>query len=131
VTELLEADSGGARRVLTETYNYYASPPQPPGGEVDVQWGPEDHVRRRVMYVTLGIFGATVLIACVTGLWFDRPNADRVLSRATAEDRKLAQELEEAPFDHLKQVLQILLPAETALLGSATGFYFGAKARQP
>ena len=54
-------------------------------------------------------------------------NVERVLARTTSEDRKLAQELEEAPFDHLKQILQILLPAETALLGSATGFYFGAR----
>jgi membrane protein YqaA with SNARE-associated domain len=26
-----------------------------------------------------------------------------------------------------KELLQLLLPAETALLGSAVGFYFGAK----
>lgn len=91
---------------------------------------PEDDVRRRVMYITLGIFGVTVIFACVTGLWFDKPNAQRVLAQETPEDRRLARELEEAPFDHLKQILQILLPAETALLGSATGFYFGAKGRE-
>jgi hypothetical protein len=33
------------------------------------------------------------------------------------------------PFDHLKQILQILLPAQTALLGSAMGFYYGSRAR--
>jgi hypothetical protein len=103
--------------------------PHPPGGDVAVKWGPEDDVRRRVMYITLGVFAVTVITACITGLWFDRPNVARVLARTTAEDRKLARELEEVPFDHLKQILQILLPAETALLGSATGFYFGAKSK--
>ena len=88
---------------------------------------PQEHVRRRVMYITIGIFAFTVLSTLVAGLWFDKPNTERVLAHPTAEDRRLARELEETPFDHLKQLLQILLPAETALLGSATGFYFGAK----
>jgi hypothetical protein len=35
----------------------------------------------------------------------------------------------EKPFDHLKQILQILLPAETALLGSAMGFYYGSQSK--
>ena len=82
------------------------------------------------MYITLAIFAITVILACVAGLWFDKPDAGRVFARQTPEEQRLARELEEAPFDHLKQILQILLPAETALLGSATGFYFGAKARQ-
>ena len=81
------------------------------------------------MYTTIGIFAFTVLVACISGLWYDKPSAERVFARTTPEDRKLARELEEAPFDHLKQILQILLPAETALLGSATGFYFGAKSK--
>lgn len=81
------------------------------------------------MYITIGIFAFTVLVACINGLFFDKPNVDRIFTRTTPEDRKLARELEEAPFDHLKQILQILLPAETALLGSATGFYFGAKSK--
>jgi len=81
------------------------------------------------MYITIGIFAFTVLVACISGLWYDRPSAERVFARTTPEDRKLARDLEEVPFDHLKQILQILLPAETALLGSATGFYFGAKSK--
>jgi len=83
------------------------------------------------MYMTVGIFAVTVMAACLAGLWLDRPNAQHVFAQTNLEDRKLARELEEAPFDHLKQILQILLPAETALLGSVTGFYFGAKAKQP
>jgi len=98
-------------------------------GEKDIIENPEDGVRRGVMYITLTIFALTVLAACITGLWADKPNAERVLARTNVDDRKLARELEEAPFDHLKQILQILLPAETALLGSAMGFYFGAKSR--
>jgi hypothetical protein len=102
-------------------------PPAPAGGAklLDV----EDDVRRLVMYITIGIFGLTVLFACIAGLFFDKPSTERIFARTTPEDRKLARELEEAPFDHLKQILQILLPAETALLGSATGFYFGAKSK--
>ncbi len=106
-------------------------PPAAGGADEDVVVGVEDGVRRTVMYVTIGIFAATVIAACVAGLCFDRPSVERVFARTTPEDRRLARELEEAPFDHLKQILQILLPAETALLGSATGFYFGAKANQP
>lgn len=30
-------------------------------------------------------------------------------------------------WDSVKELLQILLPAETALLGSATGFYYGSR----
>jgi hypothetical protein len=30
-------------------------------------------------------------------------------------------------WDDTKELLQILLPAETALLGSAVGFYFGTR----
>jgi hypothetical protein len=103
-------------------------PPLPPGGVKIVNV--EDDVRRRVMYITIGIFAFTVGAACIQGLFFDSPNAERIFARPTPEDRKLARELEEAPFDHLKQILQILLPAETALLGSATGFYFGAKSKK-
>ncbi len=116
---------------MTPGGTHLAVVPAPPGGGTDVavKWEPEDVVRRRVMYITLGVFAVTVVIACITGLWFDRPNVEHVFARTTIEDRKLAQELEEAPFDHLKQILQILLPAETALLGSATGFYFGAKSK--
>jgi hypothetical protein len=104
------------------------SPPPPPGGTIKV--GVEDEVRRRVMYITIGIFAVTVAAACLGGFWLDNPNAERVMKQAIGDDRKLAKELAEVPFDHLKQILQILLPAETALLGSATGFYFGAKAKE-
>lgn len=90
----------------------------------------EDEVRRRVMYITIGVFAVTVAAAGMSGFWLDNPNAERVLKQKASEDRRLAKELEEAPFDHLKQILQIVLPAETALLGSAMGFYFGAKAKE-
>ena len=111
-------------------------PAAPPAGFVEIPPPPsgvstgKDHVRKRVMCITIGIFALTVLFALIAGMWFDKPNTDRVLARSTPDDRRLARELEEAPFDHLKQLLQILLPAETALLGSATGFYFGASEKQ-
>jgi hypothetical protein len=95
--------------------------PPPPGGnggsDGGIKVGPEDVVRWRVMYITIGIFALTVLLALVAGLWSDKPNTEHILARPTPEDRRLAKELEEVPFDHLKQLLQILLPAETALLG--------------
>jgi hypothetical protein len=30
-------------------------------------------------------------------------------------------------WDHTKELLQLLLPAEMAILGAAVGFYFGAQ----
>lgn len=36
-----------------------------------------------------------------------------------------------ATWSTLKEVLSVLLPAETGLLGSVLGFYFGSKANAP
>jgi hypothetical protein len=47
----------------------------------------------------------------------------RLLRAAAVKDPELAVALADRPFDHLKQILQILLPTQTALLGSAMGFY--------
>lgn len=109
---------------MTATTPESVAPPVPPGEPEDAREVVEDKVRRNVMYSTLAIFAFTVAVACITGIWFGKPDAHRVLAEKTPEDRRLAREIEDAPFDHLKQILQILLPAETALLGSATGFYF-------
>src|SRR5690242_17749400 len=38
-------------------------------------------------------------------------------------------EIHSKDWDHVKALLDSLIPAETALLGSAVGFYFGTKAR--
>lgn len=35
--------------------------------------------------------------------------------------------VEDSGWANVKELLQLLLPAETALLGSAVGFYFGAR----
>jgi hypothetical protein len=36
-------------------------------------------------------------------------------------------EIHSKDWNHVKSLLDILIPAETALLGSAVGFYFGTK----
>jgi hypothetical protein len=64
-------------------------------------WTPEETARGWLAGGFLLIFGGTVLWAC----W-----------SATGPHWSTAKEL-----------LQLLLPAETALLGGAVGFYFGSK----
>jgi hypothetical protein len=58
-------------------------------------------VRQLLALLFFGLFAATVLLSFL--------------------------HLGSADWKNTQQWLQIMLPAETALLGSATGFYFGAK----
>lgn len=115
-----------------------AVPPPPPLGNVDPEPVPEppaggakefdiaDTVRKWGMYLLLWAFLLTAGLSLVTALFFHSPDVEKILAVA-ANDRELAVALAEKPFDHLKQILQILLPAETALLGSAMGFYYGSQ----
>jgi membrane protein YqaA with SNARE-associated domain len=57
------------------------------------------------------LFALTILIALVLPFWPGRDSA--------------------ATWTTLKEVLSVLLPAETGLLGSILGFYFGSKASAP
>jgi hypothetical protein len=61
--------------------------------------GREEFVRALLAGVFVVIFGATVIAAFMF--------------------------VGSAAWPNVKELLQILLPAETALLGSAVGFYFG------
>lgn len=65
----------------------------------------EDQTRRWVTYWLLGIFSATILAALV-------------IAALPGEDPHTLA---------LKDILQMLLPAETGLLGSAIGFYFASR----
>jgi hypothetical protein len=85
-----------------------------------------DKVRKWGMYLLLWAFLLTIGLSLVSALFSHVPDVDKILKIA-ANDRELAVALTEKPFDHLKQILQILLPAETALLGSAMGFYYGSQ----
>jgi len=80
------------------------------------------------MYLLLWAFLVTIGLSLMTALFIDKPDTDRIL-KVAANDRELAVALADRPFDHLKQILQILLPAETALLGSAMGFYYGSQSK--
>jgi len=62
-------------------------------------------VRAAIALSLVGIFGLTVLAALALVVWTDVEAA------------------------LLKTLIEILLPAETALLGSAIGFYFGSESR--
>ena len=63
----------------------------------------EDTARRNLAYFFIFIFAFTIAFACLAVL----------INHNTWPD--------------IKELLPIIMPAETALLGSATGFYFGAK----
>ena len=89
-----------------------------------------DRVRKWGMYQLLWAFLMTIGLTLVTAMLLDNPDTDKLL-RIAKEDRELAVSLAEKRFDHLKQILQILLPAETALLGSAMGFYYGSQSKSP
>jgi len=81
------------------------------------------------MYFLLWVFGITVAASLVAAFW---PASEIDLSQVTnAEQRALATELaaKHQVFGRVLQLLQILLPAETALLGSVVGFYYGTKAK--
>ena len=73
----------------------------PPTPLHERQWTPEETARGWLAGGFLLIFGGTIVWAC----W-----------SATGSHWSTAKEL-----------LQLLLPAETALLGGAVGFYFGTK----
>ena len=87
-----------------------------------------DQVRKWGMYLLLWGFLGTAGLSLMT-VFMDYPDPVKLLQIADEHDRALAVTLAEKPFDHLKQILQILLPVETALLGSAMGFYYGSQMR--
>jgi hypothetical protein len=99
-------------------------PPEEGASEITVA----DRVRKWGMYLLLWAFLVTIGLSLAAALFFDSPDTDKIL-KVAADDRELAVTLAERPFDHLKQILQILLPAETALLGSAMGFYYGSQSK--
>ncbi len=88
-----------------------------------------DKVRKWGMVLLLWVFVGTAALSLATVLIQPAPGAAELLRTADPNDRELALLLADRPFDHLKQILQILLPAETALLGSAMGFYYGSQTR--
>lgn len=67
--------------------------------------GRREWVRAAIALSLVAIFGITVFASLAVLAWADMES------------------------DRLKTLLEILLPAETALLGSAVGFYYGAEAR--
>jgi hypothetical protein len=88
-----------------------------------------DRVRKWGLVLLLWAFVATSALSLAAVLVRDEPDPEKLLRLAGKHDRELVLALAERPFDHLKQILQILLPAQTALLGSAMGFYYGSRAR--
>ena len=88
-----------------------------------------DRVRKWGMVLLLWAFVGTSGLSLTTVVLLDSREIEGLLRSAAAQDPELALTLADRPFDHLKQILQILLPAQTALLGSAMGFYYGSQAR--
>ena len=88
-----------------------------------------DQVRRWGMLLLLWAFVGTAATSLAAVVFANSRETERFLQAAAAQDPGLAVALAERPFDHLKQILQILLPAQTALLGSAMGFYYGSQAK--
>ena len=73
---------------------------------------PEDSdVRLLLAFGFSALFGVTIIIALILPFLPGRDAA--------------------ATWTTLKEVLAVLLPAETGLLGSILGFYFGTKANAP
>ncbi|HEV8577531.1 MAG TPA: hypothetical protein VGX68_00505 [Thermoanaerobaculia bacterium] len=101
-------------------------PPPPDGGASVLTLA--DQVRKWGMYLLLWAFLGTAGLSLAT-VFIEPPDPVKLLQVADEQDRALAVTLAEKPFDHLKQILQILLPVETALLGSAMGFYYGSQMR--
>lgn len=62
-----------------------------------------DWVRASITYVFISIFALTVSASLAVVIWFGKD------------------------YPNLKDLLQPLLPAETGLIGSAVGFYFGSE----
>jgi hypothetical protein len=88
-----------------------------------------DRVRKWGMVLLLWAFVATSGLSLAAVLVWNEPGTAELVRLAGGRDRELVLALAERPFDHLKQILQILLPAQTALLGSAMGFYYGSQAK--
>ena len=88
-----------------------------------------DQVRKWGMVLLLWAFVGTAGLSLTAVVLLDSRETGRLLRSAAANDPELALALADRPFDHLKQILQILLPAQTALLGSAMGFYYGSQAK--
>lgn len=65
-----------------------------------------DWVRASITYTFIGIFALTVIASLIVVIWFGKDYPD------------------------MKDLLQPLLPAETGLIGSAVGFYFGSETRR-
>jgi hypothetical protein len=101
-------------------------PPPPAEGASFVTLA--DQVRKWGMVLLLWAFVATSGLSLAAVLLWSEPEAEALLRLAGKNERELALALAERRFEHLKQILQILLPAETALLGSAMGFYYGSQA---
>lgn len=78
---------------------YISSPPSPTFREPTF----EDKARLYLAYLFVAIFALTILFACIAVL------------------------LNHNTWPNMKELLSVIMPAETALLGAATGFYFGAK----
>jgi hypothetical protein len=104
-----------------------AEVPPPPAEGADVITL-ADQVRRWGMVLLLWAFVGTSGLSLAVLLW-NEPEIEELLRLAGKDDRELALALAERPFEHLKQILQILLPVQTALIGSAMGFYYGSQAR--
>jgi hypothetical protein len=90
-----------------------------------------DQVRKWGMVLLLWAFVGTAGLSLAAVLLWREPRPETLPRPAAGggEDRELVLSLADRSFDHLKQILQILLPAETALLGSAMGFYYGSQAK--
>jgi hypothetical protein len=85
-------------------------------------------VRKWGLLLLLWAFLATSALSLAAVLLGDGRQTARLIRQAGQHDRELVLALAERPFNHLKQILLILLPAQTALLGSAMGFYYGSQA---
>ncbi len=86
-----------------------------------------DRARKWGLVLLLWAFVATSGLSLAAVLLWDGSEPAELLRLAGKHDRELVLALAERPFDHLKQILLILLPAQTALLGSAMGFYYGSQ----
>lgn len=68
-----------------------------------IQLTPDDTARLILAFTFVALFALTIFFACIA-----------VIADGSA-------------WSKARELLQVILPAETALLGSAVGFYFGAR----
>lgn len=68
-----------------------------------VQLTPDDTARLLLAFTFVILFALTIFFACIA-----------VITDGSA-------------WSKVREMLEVILPAETALLGSAVGFYFGAR----